>query len=262
MDHRPPPPWRPDFAAGPASHHIADLASRLTGAHWPGLDRLNVLACTLQLRNAAGLPITFAPQEMRCGQRDYEAGILATGVVPTREQNWHDLFNALTWLSFPRTKAALNAIQCEALRIKGERRGDRSDAATLLDESGLVIVAPGLRLQRRLVQRCWREAFVEHRRDWAEAQVYVFGHAILEKLLTPWPGITAKCLFLEADAPPAGAPPDWLDSALAEICRGDDLTDPARLFPVPVLGIPGWWPANREADFYDDARVFRPLRRV
>jgi len=28
--------------------------------------------------------------------------------------------------------------------------------------------------------------------------------------------------------------------------------------PLPVLGVPGWWPANAEPGFYDDAQVFRP----
>jgi cytochrome P450 len=30
--------------------------------------------------------------------------------------------------------------------------------------------------------------------------------------------------------------------------------------PLPVLGIPGWWPANRDPSFYADAQVFRPGR--
>jgi hypothetical protein len=29
---------------------------------------------------------------------------------------------------------------------------------------------------------------------------------------------------------------------------------------MPVLGVPGWWPANVAPDFYADAAVFRPLR--
>ncbi len=28
--------------------------------------------------------------------------------------------------------------------------------------------------------------------------------------------------------------------------------------PLPVLGVPGWWPANDATGFYDDAAVFRP----
>ena len=27
---------------------------------------------------------------------------------------------------------------------------------------------------------------------------------------------------------------------------------------LPVLGVPGWWPANEDPAFYDDAAVFRP----
>jgi hypothetical protein len=30
--------------------------------------------------------------------------------------------------------------------------------------------------------------------------------------------------------------------------------------PLPVLGVPGWWPENEDFAFYADARVFRPLR--
>jgi hypothetical protein len=29
---------------------------------------------------------------------------------------------------------------------------------------------------------------------------------------------------------------------------------------LPVLGVPGWWPANEGADFYDDTTVFRAPR--
>ena len=31
--------------------------------------------------------------------------------------------------------------------------------------------------------------------------------------------------------------------------------------PLPMLGLPGWWPANEAAAFYDDVSVFRPQRR-
>jgi hypothetical protein len=29
--------------------------------------------------------------------------------------------------------------------------------------------------------------------------------------------------------------------------------------PLPVLGVPGWWP-GQDDDFYNDATVFRPKR--
>jgi Protein of unknown function (DUF3025) len=30
--------------------------------------------------------------------------------------------------------------------------------------------------------------------------------------------------------------------------------------PLPVLGVPGWWPANEDPAFYADVGVFRPKR--
>lgn len=250
------PGWHSDFAATPPFHHVAAAATQLAGADWPSLTGLDQLAAAQDLRNAAGRPVRFAAQHAHCGQRDYEAAILATGEVPSRERNWHDLFNALAWLAFPRTKAALNAVQCAALQAKSDGpRGALSDAATLFDESGLVLVGPDPALADLLAARRWQEAFVTQRHAWQAVRAYVFGHAILEKLLQPWPGITAKCLFL---ALPEGSDPARLDAELARVWQQGRIRQPADLFPLPVLGIPGWWPANQAPDFYADSRYFRP----
>lgn len=252
--------WRGDFAATPPFAHLMPWARELAGPAWPDLVRLNRLAADSGLCNSPGLPLRFRVQRRRCGQREYESGILATGQIPTREGNWHDLLNALTWLAFPRTKAALNAIQCRNLEA-GKARGSISDAATLFDESGLVLAGPDDRLARLLSGRDWLEAFVARREDWADTRAYVVGHAVLEKLLHPWPGITAKCLFVRMDKlPDAGVTAPWLDEALADTWRGRNITQPSDLFPLPVLGIPGWWPANEMASFYDNREVFRPPR--
>jgi hypothetical protein len=254
------PHWRADFAAGAPFHHVAADAAVLAGADWPTLDALNALADTRGLRNAAGRPLCFAAQHVRCGQGEYEAGILADGRVPSRERNWHDLLNALTWLAFPRAKAALNAMQCEELETRrGGPRGAKSDAATLFDESGVLLIARDDELARLLAARRWEEAFVARREAWREVRAYVFGHAVLEKLLAPWPGITAKCLFLPVETvPETGVVPDWLDVALARSWSKGGLGCPADLFPMPVLGLPGWWAANEDAQFYDNRQVFRP----
>jgi hypothetical protein len=87
--------------------------------------------------------------------------------------------------------------------------------------------------------------------------VLVVGHAVLEKLLTPWPGITAKCAYL---CLPAKPDIEAVDQALASFWLEDGIARPADLFPLPVLGVPGWWPANADAAFYEDASVFRPAR--
>jgi hypothetical protein len=254
--------WREEFAATAPFHHVAHFATKLAGSDWPTLAQLNALAAEQSLVNSAGLPVSFASQQGRCGQWDYEAGILASGAVPSRERNWHDLLNALTWLAFPHAKSGLNAEQCNELgQHRGSPRGARSDAATLFDESGLLLLARDGELAELLATRRWQEAFVARRQAWQDVRVYAFGHAVLEKLLAPWPGITAKCLFLPVESlPEPGPPPPWLDLALADAWRDGRVRRPADLFPLPVLGVPGWWPANADATFYQDIHVFRPQR--
>lgn len=252
--------WRADFAATPPFAHLRPWAEELSGGDWPSLARLNQLATRASLANVLGMPVQFLPQARRRGQRDYEASILATGEVPTRENNWHDLLNALSWLVFPRSKAVLNEVQCRSLGL-GRTRGPISDAATLFDESGLILAGPDENLGRLLAARRWREALVERRPAWRQVQAYAIGHAVLEKLLTPWPGITAKCLFVRVETKPEEpAPGAKLDEAVAEIWRNGGITQPAELFPLPVLGIPGWWLANEIPEFYENRDVFRPAR--
>lgn len=252
-----PDQWRAHFADTPPFSHLRPWSTRLAWDNWPPLEALNLLALERNLSNANGLPVRFEPQTQRCGQRDYEAGILATGIVPTRTNNWHDLLNALTWLSLPNTKQALNTVQCKALGQDRSRRSPLSDAATLFDESGLVLAGPDTSLAEDLQERRWHRAFVERRKDWQQVTALAVGHAVLEKLLAPWPGITAKCAFLRLPANPAL---ETVDQALAQAWQGDAIARPTDLFPLPVLGIPGWWPGNEDAAFYDDKTVFRPRR--
>lgn len=245
--------WREDFANTPPFSHLTPWLGDLQGADWPTLATLNTLAARRDLRNATGLPLRFAPQTQRCGQHEYESGIYTSGQVPSRESNWHDLFNALIWLTFPATKATLNAVH-HAVLPQAANRTPASDAATVFDESGLVLVGEDESLAELLAARRWREALVLRRDDWRKVRAYIVGHAVLEKLLTPWPGITAKSLFLKM---PAETPPDQLDAAIAHRWQSTAITVPAALFPLPVLGIPGWWPANEQDDFYADEKVFR-----
>lgn len=267
-----PPSWRPDFAeSGPAAAAFAGIVpwvARLgTPPSWPGLEHLSRLAAEADLRNADGLPIRFVEQTRRCGQMDYESGILASGRVPSRTENWHDLFNALAWLAFPRTKAALNRIQCTVLPASDAgRRPPLADAATLFDESGLLLVGPDDGLFDLLRGRHWHEALWARRTHWRQVRVYVVGHALLEKLLLPYPAITAKCLALALPSetcrtlPGDGSMPAWLDRRVADHWMEGRIARPADLFPLPVLGIPGWWPENEEAAFYTRMDIFRPHR--
>ena len=115
------------------------------------------------------------------------------------------------------------------------------DALTLFDENGALWPAPPAPLVEALSQCDWHSLFVTRRALWRGAEPLLVGHALLEKLLRPRKAVTAHLWRLAID-----------DAA-------QRLLD-ARHLPLPVLGVPGWWPANEAPGFYDDATVFRPLR--
>ena len=79
--------------------------------------------------------------------------------------------------------------------------------------------------------------------------------SMLEKLAQPRKGITAHVWCL-----PAGASPDE-EAAVLPLLQPDRMAARDYL-PLPVLGVPGWWPANEDPSFYDDTTVFRPLSRA
>lgn len=226
------------------------LLPELAAASDP-LQRLNRHAAVRAIRSGGGRPLQFVNADDAPTGIAYEAHIFATGRVPTR-CNRHDLFNALVWLAFPRTKARLNELQAAAIARYGVRiRGALRDAATLFDENGAVLVAPDQALPALLRAHRWREAFIDRRCDWEQASVVCFGHALLDKLVQPFKGITAHTLVISAGDDTL----DVVDQKLSGIL--DDRFAASVLTPLPVLGIPGWWPSNTAATFYDDAAVFR-----
>jgi hypothetical protein len=94
------------------------------------------------------------------------------------------------------------------------------------------------------------------------AQVWLFGHALMEKLVAPRKAITAHTRVVYADAGYFALAPvaqrEWIDRHLAAMLANEELAT-AGFTPLPVLGVPGWWPGQEEA-FYADASVFRPKR--
>jgi Protein of unknown function (DUF3025) len=219
-------------AAGAAS--VADLLNRV-----------------LALRGGAALAagrLQFAPADV-AGDVAYESFIARTASVPTRD-NLHDLFNGIVWLRFPQLKRRLNELQAAQIALHGigATRGAVRDALTLFDENAACLQAPE-RLAQALRERDWQRLFVTHRLAWPAAKLTVFGHALLEKLCTPRKPITAHVWLLPVEA-------ELASQSLEALI-------PARLVgkpyhPLPVLGVPGWWPANEAAGWYDDAAVFRP----
>jgi len=205
------------------------------------------------------LPVRFVPQAELPSGMAYEGFIFQTGQVPTRD-NLHDFFNGLIWLHYPQTKRCLNQFQAQAIAMQGVSgvRGPVRDAITLLDENGAVLDAPEP-LWQALLARDWQRLFVDLRPLWAQAQLYVLGHALLEKLVQPRKPITAH-VYRPVTPLAGGSNIAAVDAWLAqELAVAHLATKP--FTPLPVLGVPGWWAENENFSFYDDSDVFRRPRR-
>ncbi len=222
----------------------------------PSLECLNALAGMKGLRVESGNALRFVPPSGNEGRYgDYEMRVFESGLVETRPENRHDLFNALAWLSFPRTKARLNALHAAEIPRENGRRGRFRDLLTILDEGGAIVACGEADLIEMLRGFRWQELFWRHRARVLRAmRVQVLGHAVLEQALEPWPGITCKAIFVapgdDADAQAAA----WLGAL-----RRD--ATPTELAPLPIFGYPGWSPGNDRREFYDDTRYFRPFKR-
>ncbi len=151
----------------------------------------------------------------------YEEAV-ARGCIPTRDGSWHDAFNLLAFLAWPRAKAALHArvLQCQQQRrAQGQsQRGREEDALALIDEVALVVSGPSDVVRR----------FDAHRRagvlpgavgpqtsdeaiDGMDAavrgdggthaglRVRWFGHALLEHLVLGRPPVTAGVWSIAID---------------------------------------------------------------
>ncbi|MFZ6818150.1 DUF3025 domain-containing protein [Undibacterium sp. Ji22W] len=231
---------------------------------------LNLAAREQGLQNHRDLPLQFILQEELPEGVAYESHISAEAKVPTRE-NLHDFFNALVWLSFPQIKRQLNALQAAQIASLGigKSRGPARDAATIFDENAALLVLEKSEAGRSILEALrahqWQEVFVRQRAQFAEvAQVWSFGHALMEKLVQPYKAITAHAwvVWVEADFfhQDQAQQARQLDAQVSEQLRTHVLST-ADYTPLPVLGIPGWW-EGQDADFYADVSVFRPKRIV
>ncbi len=200
-------------------------------------------------------PRHFVPQSALPAGEAYEQYIFESGTVPTRD-NLHDFFNGLCWLRFPLTKKKLNQLQAAEIAAAGvvPLRGPVRDALTVFDENAAFLSAPQP-LWDALTARDWRRLFIDLRPLWQQAQLVLFGHALLEKLVYPRKPVTAHIYR----AQPAMNSIAKLDAWVAQDLGADKLAGKP-FAPLPVLGVPGWWPENENFSFYDDSFVFRPPR--
>jgi len=243
---------------------------RLTGPGFPTADALSALL-PAGLRSHGGRPVRFVPASS-IPDVSYESHIFSTGQVSTRAENWHDLFNALVWSRFPRLKTAMNALHVtdqDGSRTSG--RGRIRDALTLLDESGAIVVSTDRDSLDCVAHHDWGAVYTSGfspapgANKSRQLSIFLCGHALLEKFLRPYKSITAQVLLVAVDEAGSSSPReqllDRLDHALADaLMAGRLFKSPADLAPLPLMGIPGWWPpGDQDEAFYGDKDVFRPL---
>ena len=205
------------------------------------------------LNQSSGAAPRFVSHEVLPPAKAYEQHIFETGTCPTRN-NLHDFFNGLCWLQFPLTKRRLNELQAAQIQGAGVQavRGPVRDALTVLDENAAFLQAPPA-LWEALQASDWPVLFGPLRPLWAQSHLVLFGHALLEKLVSPRKAVTAHVYRC---AVPAGSA---LDACIAASLSAAELATKPFL-PLPVLGVPGWWADNEDPAFYDDPAVFRARR--
>jgi hypothetical protein len=267
--------WLPSILLqSPLFKPVQPALTHLQGKAFPGPDEWNELRSlhcpAITVSN--GLPLRFVPQATgRQGfESQYEPRCYLTGEVQTRSDNWHDFFNALVWLTFPKAKAAINSRHYQALlraQQPGEsQRGKVRDMATLFDESGVIVACANAELAELLCTFQWKELFWRRRElVGREMGFYIFGHGLYEKALQPYVGMTGQGLVVHVSEAFFGGTLQeqtrYLDERVAAY-----LNDPAHcvstreLQPVPLLGMPGWAIENSTEAYYDNTAYFRPGR--
>jgi hypothetical protein len=265
---------KPNLLKSPLFKPLHPLLNRLACERFPTLHDCNALlgACQPPVTLQSGLPLRFVAQALGklAFDSQYEPRCYLKGEVQTRENNWHDLLNALVWLTFPKTKSVINArhylsMTNELLKTSSQRGAVR-DMNTLFDESGVIVVSSNTELIALLLNFQWKQLFWARRKQVeTEMDFYLFGHGLYEKAVSPYVGLTGQGIVREV--PPAFF--SWplserlvyLDELLANyLSLPENCRSTRELTPVPVLGVPGWVIDNDQPEYYDNISYFRPGR--
>lgn len=230
----------------------------------PDTQAVAELARQFPIHTENGQQVSFVPPQ--ADGLVYECRIWENGEVETRPDNWHDFFNALVWLSFPRTKIAVSAAHMRAMQAPGEKRTNERDILTHFDECGIVVLSSQPELLELLREFRWKELFVEHRSDVLRSMRFIiFGHATYEQWLKPFRGLTAKAVLYPVSedllSMPMKAQVAAVDGMLAADLTSGRYSRPRDFQPLPLLGVPGATLDNEDPAYYDDTWQFRPGRR-
>jgi len=243
---------------------------------WPDLKNYQQILDDLPqpIKSLSGKTLKIVQQDGKPGHfnEHYAPRIYLTGEIQTRTENWHDFFQFLTWFMFPKTKAVINSIHVPAAqaRIDGNsdlgRRSPVENMLSLFDEGGAVILSSDDSLLQLIRDFKWKELFWQRREELESKLNFVtFGHALYEKGLSPYVGMTANSILIKVDdellKQPNHQQLNWIDEHLSELFSdGAVYTKPKDLNPFPLLGLPGWDSDNVSEQYYDNQQYFRAGR--
>lgn len=243
---------------------------------WPALtDYQNILdELPDPIKTLSGETLKIVEQDGKPGHfhQHYAPRIYLTGEIQTRTENWHDFFQFLTWFMFPKTKAVINSIHVPSAQARIDnnvdlgRRSPIENMLSLFDEGGAVILCSDDSLLTLIRDFKWKELFWKRRDELSDKlQLVTFGHALYEKGLSPYVGMTANCILLHVDEEVLQKTNQqqltYIDKALEELfTQGEPYQKPKDLSPFPLLGLPGWDIGNELESYYDNERYFRPGR--
>lgn len=254
------------LAARPLFEPLAAAIGGLRDASVASLNEQLVWAEVPPPTTASARPVRFVVPD--ADPAGYETRVYERGEVVTRPDNWHDVFNALVWSRFPRTKAALNSLHVEEIRARDPASGRSAmrDAATQFDESGLVVLSADPVLTELLAARRWVDLFWGRRAEVTrDMRFVVFGHGLYDALRSPFYGLCGRAALIGVDRilieSSIDAQVAHADDVLAQRFLRRDWYPSARCFcPLPVLGIPGMTAESESSAYYEDQRQFRPPR--
>ena len=273
-------PWEPHKLQGSLLFEpVRPVLDQFLGLpEWPTVEQLDksLFNSDRRFSSADGAPIKLVPQDEKSGvlEEHYAPRIYLQGEIQTREQNWHDFFQAATWALFPKTKVAINALHYPAAKYRFDNslpKGSRTSLENSLsqfDECGVILYSTRPDLLEMVRQFEWHELFWSSRSDLGrEFGCIVYGHAIYEKAINPYVGLTAKAILLEVDTEIFKLSQDErvgkIDSELANYFQDPPrINTPKDLSPFPILGMPCYYPNNDNEEFYFNQQYFRPGRKT
>lgn len=236
-------------------------------SHFPSIADYNQLATQMYAKMALeeAYQVAFVLQDF---SKSFEKTAFIHRQIMTRLNNWHDLFNNLSWIIWPKTKWQIiqRYFSEESTRETANRNQTQSFLAQL-DECGFIVISADPMIAQLSFQHQWSELFYHQksRLQWMEA--FVFGHGLMEKGLNPYIGMTGKAVFIGVSQAYFELPLQerlaFSDHILSQFMLvASNCNNPRALQPFPFLGLPKWWENNEVLSFFQNTSYFRPMRNI